>query len=68
MIRTIHGVPVKTRVPLTAWVFAGILTLFSLSSSLVHLASDDVNVSALPSKHAATTSHHASLGWPPSAW
>jgi len=63
MIRTIHGVPVKTRVPLTAWVFAGILTLLSLSSSLVHLASDSVNVSALSPKHAVTTVHQASLSW-----
>jgi hypothetical protein len=39
------------------------LTLLSLSSSLVHLASDDVNVSALPSKLAATTAHYASLSW-----
>jgi hypothetical protein len=68
MIRTIHGVPVKTRVPLTAWVFAGIFALLSLSSSLVHLGQDDVNVSTLPSKHAATAAHHASLGWPASAW
>ena len=63
MIRTIHGVPVKTRIPLTAWVFAGIFTLLSLSSSLVHVASDGVNVSTLPSQHAATAAHHASLAW-----
>jgi hypothetical protein len=63
MIRTIHGVPVKTRIPLTGWVFAGIFTLLSLSSSLVHLAADDVHVSTLSSKLAATAAHHASLAW-----
>ena len=63
MIRTIHGVPVKTRVPLTAWAFAGILTLLSLSSSLLHFASGRADFSALSSHHAATKAHHASLGW-----
>jgi hypothetical protein len=31
---TIASVPVKTRVPLTAWVIAGLLTLVSLASTL----------------------------------
>jgi hypothetical protein len=63
MIKIIHGVPVKTRVPLTGWVFAGIFTLLSLSSSLVHLAANDVHVSTLPSQLAATAAHQASLAW-----
>ena len=36
---TIANVPVKTRVPLTAWVIAGLLTLVSLASTLTHTAS-----------------------------
>ena len=35
---TIASVPVKTRVPLTAWVIAGMLTLVSLASTLTHTA------------------------------
>ena len=31
------GIPVKTRLPLTAWVLAGLVTLFSLVSALVHV-------------------------------
>jgi hypothetical protein len=30
--------PVKTRLPIQAWIFAGLVTLFSLASSLTHLA------------------------------
>ena len=33
---TIAGVPVKTRVPSTAWVIAGMLMLVSLASTLMH--------------------------------
>jgi hypothetical protein len=32
----IGSVPVKTRVPLTAWAVAGVLTLVSLASTLTH--------------------------------
>ena len=35
---TIANVPVKTRVPLTAWVIAALLTLVSLASTLMHTA------------------------------
>ena len=31
------GIPVKTRLPLTAWVVAGLVVLFSLASSLVRV-------------------------------
>jgi len=37
MIRTIGSVPVKTRVPLAAWAFAGSITLFSMASSLLQV-------------------------------
>jgi hypothetical protein len=32
----ITGVPVKTRLPLMAWMLAGLITLFSTVSSLLH--------------------------------
>ena len=38
MTKTIGSIPVKSRVPLAAWAFAGLLTLFSLLSSLVNVA------------------------------
>ena len=56
----IGGVPVKTRVPLAAWTFAGLLTLLSLSSSLVHFAAGEADVSA--SQQVITTARHASAG------
>jgi hypothetical protein len=49
------GIPVKTRLPLTAWVLAGLVVLFSLVSSLVRVtAAPELTVSvadqATPSK------------------
>lgn len=38
MINITGTVPVKTRLPLTAWVLARLVTLFSIVSSLVHVA------------------------------
>lgn len=37
MIKITGRIPVKTRLPLTAWVLAGLVTLFSMVSSLVHV-------------------------------
>jgi hypothetical protein len=34
----ITGIPVKTRLPLMAWMLAGLITLFSTVSSLLHFA------------------------------
>ena len=33
--------PVKTRLPLAAWVFAGLVTLFSLVSTLMQVPAND---------------------------
>jgi hypothetical protein len=38
MIKIAGAPPVKPRVPITAWVVAGLMTLFSLASSLMHTA------------------------------
>jgi hypothetical protein len=35
MVNILGGVPVKTRLPVTAWVFAGLVTLFSFMSWLL---------------------------------
>ena len=56
----IGSVPFKTRVPLAAWAFAGLLTLLSIFSSLVHVV-------AGPESKQVTTSakeaQHASMNW-----
>jgi xanthine/uracil permease len=65
MIKIAGSVPVKTRLPLTAWVLAGLVTLFSVVSSLVHVppasnqalsVSEQVTVSA-------KEAHQASVNW-----
>jgi hypothetical protein len=65
MIKITGSVPVKTRLPLTAWVLAGLVTLFSVVSSLVHVTpasnqalsvSEQVTVSA-------KEAHQASVNW-----
>jgi hypothetical protein len=60
------SLPVKTRVPLAAWAFAGLLTLLSISSSLVNIAAGpDRHLSASASKQVTTTAkaEHASVNW-----
>jgi hypothetical protein len=39
MPNIVDSLPVKTRLPLAAWALAGLVTLFSLVSSISHLAS-----------------------------
>ena len=54
---TIAGVPVKTRVPLSAWVIAGLLTLVSLGSTLTHTAPDFM----VADQSAVTINHQTSM-------
>ena len=37
MTKTTFGIPVRTRVPLKAWVLAALVALFSLVTSALHL-------------------------------
>jgi hypothetical protein len=39
MFKIVSTLPVKTRLPFAAWVFAGLVTLFSLVASLTHVSS-----------------------------
>jgi hypothetical protein len=39
-------VPVKTRLPLAAWAIAGVVTLFSMLSSVMHVTGMEQNASA----------------------
>jgi hypothetical protein len=61
----IASVPVKTRVPLTAWVFAGVVTLFSMASSLVHIAPASNHIQAWSEQAPvpAKETHQASVNW-----
>ena len=54
---TIASVPVKTRVPLTAWIVAGLLTLVSLASTLTHTAPGFV----VADQRALVINHQASM-------
>jgi hypothetical protein len=55
---TIGSVPVKTRVPLTAWVIAGLLALLSLASTLTHTSAPGLVVAE---QRAAVVNHPASM-------
>jgi hypothetical protein len=37
MTRFVENLPVKTRLPVEAWALAGLVTLFSLVCSLIHI-------------------------------
>jgi hypothetical protein len=63
MIKLIGGVPAKTRVPLTAWTFAGLLTLLSLASSLLHFAAGPADLSASALEQVTSSARHASASW-----
>ena len=54
---TIASVPVKTRVPLTAWVIAGLLTLVALASTPTHTAPDFM----VADQRAVVINHQASM-------
>jgi hypothetical protein len=65
MIKITGSVPVKTRLPLTAWVLAGLVTLFSMVSSLVHIApaSNQTQSSSKQETVPVKEAHQASVSW-----
>ena len=63
MMKTIGSVPLKSRVPLAAWSFAGILTLLSIASSLVQVAAGQVDLTASGLEQVMSSARYASLGW-----
>jgi hypothetical protein len=65
MIKITGSVPVKTRLPLTAWVFAGLVTLFSMVSSFVHVAPTSNPTQSLSEQATVPVkeAHKASVGW-----
>ena len=66
-MNTLGSVPVKTRVPLKAWVFAGLMTVFSIVSSLMHVAPTSapisIGIAGGGSNVSARDALHASLNW-----
>jgi hypothetical protein len=59
MIKIAGDVLVKTRLPLTAWVLAGLVTLFSVVSSLVHVTPASNQALSVSAKE----THQASVNW-----
>ncbi len=41
MFRIVESLPIRTRLPIEAWALAGLVALFSLVSSLVHMSDAD---------------------------
>ena len=65
MIKITGSVPVKTRLPLTAWVLAGLVALFLVVSSLVHVtpASNQALSVSEQLTVSAKEAHQASVNW-----
>ena len=65
MIKIAGSVPVKTRLPLTAWVLAGLVTLFSMVSSLGHVtpASNQTLMVSEQAMKPAKDAYCASVTW-----
>jgi hypothetical protein len=58
------GIPVKTRLPLTAWVLAGLVTLFSLVSALVHVTTTIPELTAsVADQETPKAAHRADSNW-----
>ena len=55
MFKIVGSLPVKTRLPLKAWVLAGLVTLFSLATSLTHVGQATIQAAN------STTAHYASV-------
>jgi hypothetical protein len=55
MFKIVGTLPVKTRLPFTAWILAGLATLFSLLTSLTQESSPMVEAAK------SATAHYASM-------
>ena len=61
---TLRNLPIKTRVPLKAWIFAGLMTVFSIVSSLMHVApTHDRGIDGRELTISAGDALHAGLSW-----
>ena len=65
-MNTLGNLPIRTRVPVKAWVFAGLVTVFSLVSTLVHMApapSRALSASWEQPTSSAMDAYHVSMNW-----
>ena len=65
-MKTLGNLPIRSRVPVTAWVFAGLITVFSLVSTLVHVAlapSRALSASWQQPLRSAMDAYQASVNW-----
>ncbi len=66
-MNTLGNLPIKTRVPLKAWVIAGLMTVFSVVSSLMPVAPTQPQTLSASTVGKLTISArdtlHASLNW-----
>ena len=59
-----HPIDYKTRLPLIAWVLAGLVTLFSMVSSLMHVAPASNQTQSLSEQATVPgRDHQASVTW-----
>ena len=61
MFKIIGTLPVKTRLPLVAWVLAGLVTLFSLVASLTQVIGPMVQAAKPATAHYASTTNLLNL-------
>ena len=57
MFKIVGTLPVKTRLPFVAWVLAGLVTLFSLGTSLTQVSSPMVQAAKPATAHYASTTN-----------
>lgn len=56
MFKIVGTLPVKTRLPFAAWALAGLVTIFSLANSLMHIsASSEQAAKPIQAHYAAVT-------------
>ena len=55
MFKIVGSLPVKTRLPFAAWALAGLVTLFSIVTSLTHVSGPIVQAAE------PATAHYASM-------
>jgi hypothetical protein len=46
MLKMLRRLPVKTRLPVEAWLLAGVVTLYSLATSVAHLSEKNLQAAA----------------------
>ena len=61
MLKSPPALPVRTRIPLAVWAVAGVITLFSLVSSLFNATHFDAIPRALQADQPVVTSHQAKV-------